>query len=322
MSEKFYVGRDLVDFADNGQRRPISRVTLMLDDETCYTAGDDTGAELIANCVFATQAMANNMLATLKGYVHKAFNAEAANIDPAAELGDGVTAMGIYSVFSEISDDGYGYPNIQASGERILEEEYNNGSPLQISINRKVAKAKAELRVDIDSITARVEGEGGLADQFTELKVTLDGVTVTDSTGTTLIKGSSIETDTLRVNAANVRGTLTAVTVDSSTIKGSTFASILDARGNVGGEIKMQYLADGLVAGGMRLDDQGAGTDEESRYRMYLYTENLLGTPFALKIKSAGNMSISSDADVYIKSGEIHLNGNVYINGELFSAAT
>ena len=40
------------------------------------------------------------------------FSAEDAALDPSAELGDGVTAGGIYSVISRLSDDGSGYAGI------------------------------------------------------------------------------------------------------------------------------------------------------------------------------------------------------------------
>ena len=49
-----------------------------------------------------------------------------------------------------------------------------------------------------------------ISGETTELKVLLDGVTVTDKTGTTKIKGSSIATDTLYVRAANITGSVTA----------------------------------------------------------------------------------------------------------------
>ena len=54
MSDKFFVGLDLTGVEDNGRQRPISRVTLLLDDENSVTAGDDTGAELLADCPHAT----------------------------------------------------------------------------------------------------------------------------------------------------------------------------------------------------------------------------------------------------------------------------
>lgn len=117
MSNKYYVGGDITSFSDNGKYKPISRVTLLVDDENSLTAGDDTGMEVIASCPHATQPMVNALLQTMKGYQYQAYEAGAANIDPAAELGDGVTVGGIYSPLSKLSDDGRGYAGISSPGE-------------------------------------------------------------------------------------------------------------------------------------------------------------------------------------------------------------
>ena len=122
--DKFYVGQDITSFSDNGEYHAISKVTLVIDDETSVTAGDNTGIEIQAECPFATQQMANAILNSIKGYRYRAYSAEASNIDPSFELGDGVTVSDIYSVISRIDDSGNGYPSISAPGESELQEEY------------------------------------------------------------------------------------------------------------------------------------------------------------------------------------------------------
>ena len=129
MSDKFFVGLDLTGMENNGVQRPISRVTFLLDDENSVTAGDDTGRELLADCPHATQAMAEAILAQVKGVQYRMFSADDAALDPSAELGDGVTAGGLYSVISRLSDDGSGYSGIAAPGESELEDEYPAGGP-------------------------------------------------------------------------------------------------------------------------------------------------------------------------------------------------
>lgn len=235
MSSKYYIGRDVMSFADNGERLPISRVTLLLDGQTGYTSGDDTGAEFTAECYFATQEMADSILARLTGHTYKAFSAGSANLDPAAELGDGVTVGGIYSTISSLSDDGNGFPDVSAPGERELEDEYPGGSPLMRSIERSLATVRAELRVDIDSITSTVEGlEGnmssirqdvdsielsvqGLDGEVYSLELTLSGVTIAGPNGTTLIKGSSIQTNSITADKLNITGAITFDDLDSDT---------------------------------------------------------------------------------------------------------
>lgn len=229
MSDKTFVGLDITGFENTGKYRPVSRVTLLVDDENVYTAGDDTGLELTASCPHATQKMVNALLAQLQGYQYQSFTADAANLDPAAELGDGVTVNGIYSIISQLDDDGRGFPDISSPGEVALEEEYPAAGPMTQEFNRQLADTRSQITktaeeiqllveseindlsssftVQLDNITGRVNGLDG---EFAELSLTLDGLTVTDSTGKTVINGSMIQTSNLYVNAANISGTLQA----------------------------------------------------------------------------------------------------------------
>ncbi len=228
MSDKYYVGGDIISFADNGKYKPISRVTLLVDDENSLTAGDDTGMEVIASCPHATQPMVNALLQTMKGYQYQAYEAGAANIDPAAELGDGVTVGGIYSPLSKLSDDGRGYAGISSPGEAEMEDEYPAGGYIAQEFNRKIAETRSIITKTSEEIMLKVEGVDG---KYTEVKTTLDGLTVTDASGTTKINGSSIKTDNLYVDAANIKGTLTADQIQASSISvgdlkdGSSYAT-------------------------------------------------------------------------------------------------
>lgn len=159
MSDKFFVGLDLTSAEDNGTHRPISRVTLLLDNENAVTAGDDTGVELLADCPHATQEMAAAILAQVKGHQYQMFSAEDAALDPSAELGDGITAGGIYSVISRLSDDGSGYAGVSAPGEAELEDEYPTGGPITKEFNRKVSMVRSQITKTAERITLLVENE-------------------------------------------------------------------------------------------------------------------------------------------------------------------
>lgn len=216
MSDKYYVGGDITSFSDNGKYKPISRVTLLVDDENSLTAGDDTGMEVIASCPHATQPMVNALLQTMKGYQYQAYEAGAANIDPAAELGDGVTVVGIYSPLSKLSDDGRGYASISSPGEAEMEDEYPSDGYITQEFNRKIAGTRSLITKTSEEIMLKVESIDG---KYTEVKTTLDGLTVTDASGTTKINGSSIKTDNLYVDAANITGTLTADKIQTGSIR-------------------------------------------------------------------------------------------------------
>lgn len=237
MSEKYYVGGDITSFSDNGRYKPISRVTLLVDDENSLTAGDDTGMEIVASCPHATQDMVNALLQTMKGYQYQAYEAGAANIDPAAELGDGVTVAGVYSPLSKISDDGRGYAGISSPGEAEMEDEYPSDGYITQEFNRKIAETRSTITKTSKEIMLKVEGIDG---KYTEVKTTLDGLTVTDASGTTKINGSSIKTDNLYVAAANITGTLTASQIQTGSIRvgdlkdGSNYATKTYVDNNAG----------------------------------------------------------------------------------------
>lgn len=237
MSEKYYVGGDITSFSDNGKYKPISRVTLLVDDENSLTAGDDTGMEIVASCPHATQPMVNALLQTMKGYQYQAYEAGAANIDPAAELGDGVTVGGIYSPLSKLSDNGRGYAGISSPGEAEMEDEYPAEGYITQEFNRKIAETRSTITKTSEEIMLKVEGLDG---KYTEVKTTLDGLTVTDASGTTKINGSSIETGNLYVAAANITGALTANQIQTGSIRvgdlkdGSDYATKTYVNNNAG----------------------------------------------------------------------------------------
>ena len=216
MSEKYFVGNDITSFSDNGKYKPISRVTLLVDDENSLTAGDDTGMELVASCPHATQAMVNSLLQTVKGYQYQAYEAGAANIDPAAELGDGVTVGGVYSPLSKIIDNGRGYADISSPGEMEMEDEYPSEGYIAQEFNRKIAETRSAITKTSEEINLEIQGVDG---RVSALQLTLDGVTITGSDGVTRINGGMIQANSvtatqidatnLKVAAANITGTLT-----------------------------------------------------------------------------------------------------------------
>lgn len=202
MSDKYYVGGDITSFADNGKYKPISRVTLLVDDENSLTAGDDTGMEVIASCPHATQPMVNALLQTMKGYRYQAYEASAANIDPAAELGDGVTVGGIYSPLSKVSDDGRGYAGISSPGEAEMEDEYPSEGYITQEFNRKIAETRSTITKTSEEINLKVEGIDGRVSDITQ---TVDGISLS-VTSASSPDGQTTATITLKVGPNNYTG--------------------------------------------------------------------------------------------------------------------
>lgn len=236
MPEKYFVGQDMTSFADNGRYKPISRVTLLLDDEKSLTAGDDTGMEITASCPHATQAMVNALLQTMKGYRYQAYEAGAANIDPAAELGDGVNVGGLYSPLSRIADDGRGYADISSPGELEMEDEYPSGGYIKQEFDRKIAQTRSSITKTSEAINLRINGIDGdvsslqvsLGNVQSVVSTKIDGKTaqsmIDQSVNKIELRVDGVDNDisSLRVELGNVRSEV------SGKINGSTAQSLID----------------------------------------------------------------------------------------------
>ena len=180
MSDIHTVGLDLFSFSDNGMRKPVSRITLYVnnEDDQVYTAGDDTGLELAATCIYATEEMAKTLLSMAKGAQYQMYEAQAANLDPAAELGDGIEVGGITSVIAQINDNGDGYPDVSASGEQEVEDEYP-GASRQGPIQRELSRARSLISKTNDRISMEIYGEdgkGGLNGRMNTFTMGLSGI--------------------------------------------------------------------------------------------------------------------------------------------------
>lgn len=334
MSDKYYVGGDITSFADNGKYKPISRVTLLVDDENSLTAGDDTGMEIVASCPHATQPMVNALLQTMKGYQYQAYEAGAANIDPAAELGDGVTVGGIYSPLSKLADDGRGYAGISSPGEAEMEDEYPSDGYITQEFNRKIAETRSTITKTSEEIMLKVEGIDG---KYTEVKTTLDGLTVTDASGTTKINGSSIKTDNLYVDAANIKGTLTADQIQTGSIRvgdlkdGSNYATKTYVDNNAGlnaNEVNSAIATyiDGTSITAQKLRGQTVELLANSNTKVGEISLVETNVDYGVGIKTLyGGIKLESATNVYLKAsgaygGFITLSNNIVSlgGGELY----
>lgn len=125
MSDKIFIGSDVVDL-DTGQKKNITKVVLTRSNDTWFEAGDDSGDTLESTNPWATQAMAEAILAEVKGVSYLPYTATDALLDPAAEIGDSVTIGGVYSeIVSMDLDLGVaGCVGLSAPGVDEIEDEY------------------------------------------------------------------------------------------------------------------------------------------------------------------------------------------------------
>lgn len=207
--DKTYLGRRLAEFSPGIASQPITKVELLDENgDVVGVSGSDTGRTLTALQPDGTNAMAASILAKVSGYKHIGYEGSEALLDPAVELGDAVTVDGFYVplIALDMTFDPMLAPDISAPDADEIDDEYPYKSPTQRQIERNFAKARSLITKTSEEIMLKVEGIDG---KYTEVKTTLDGLTVTDASGTTKINGSSIETSTLKVSSANITGTLT-----------------------------------------------------------------------------------------------------------------
>lgn len=217
MSDKHYIGLDVTSFENTGKHKPVSRVTLFVDEENYYTSGDDTGKEITASCPSATQEMADTLLAKFVGYEHQSFNAGSANIDPAAELGDGVTVGGIYATLSRLNDAGTGYAGISAADEPELEEEYPYLSPIQQEINRQSTETRSLITKKAEEISQKVTNEvAGLSSAFT---VKLDSITAEIQGVENAVSSVELTVDSLTSRIQDAEGNISTLEQTATSLR-------------------------------------------------------------------------------------------------------
>lgn len=202
--DKVFLGQRLGKFEPGLEHLPISRVDLLDENgDLLHTAGDDTGRTLEAVHPDATQEMAESILASVRGFTYRPYEAKETILDPAAELGDGITLGGVYSLLAHASTDydALCLSDLEAPASDEIDEEYPYQDPLERLIQRNIQSVRSFITKTAEEINLTVED---LDKQLgTTLRVGLDGVTITNAKGESVtISGGQIDAST--INAAQL----------------------------------------------------------------------------------------------------------------------
>lgn len=143
---------------DSPQFDSYSKVIIHIDDESYVEAGTDSGRTLEIDNPFGTQQMAADILEKLRGYQYQPYEATGALLDPAAEIGDGVTVGGVYgglyrreTLFSRLMAS-----EIAAPQDKEIDHEFAFESPMERKFSREIGDVRATLIVQSDQIAAKV----------------------------------------------------------------------------------------------------------------------------------------------------------------------
>lgn len=115
---------------------------------------------------------------------------------------------------------------------------------------------------------------------------------------------------TFEALATNEKTVINGAYIKTGTVEASNFVTYtVSDTTETYGELKMFYKAyewdpdyQALLAGGIRMDDEGLGTDTSSRFRLWIYTSELEGSAFrvSLKLSSAYRASLEAQGQIYI----------------------
>lgn len=180
-------------------------------EDIVFVAGDDTGRTLEIENPWGTQANANDILARIKSFQYQPYVATAALLDPAAEIGDGVTVNGIYSGIYErrTTFSGLMTSDISAPYEEEIDHEYGYESSKDRKYSRQFAEAKSQIALTASQILAEVsareageeELRGAISIQATQIEAKVSksggsgssfGWTLDDSSWTITAGGNTV----------------------------------------------------------------------------------------------------------------------------------
>lgn len=159
MSSSVNVLKNMVSFDKAEQFDGYSKVIIIVSDEVEYSAGTETGRTLTLNCPWGTQEVANNILESIKGFQYQPMTAEDALVDPSVEIGDGISANGVYSgVYSLETKFNSNLPtSVSAPADEELYEEHTYIPKTEREVTRKFLDFQSQFRIQDGKISAEVE---------------------------------------------------------------------------------------------------------------------------------------------------------------------
>lgn len=243
MADKVYIGKEAEAYHSSPEKE-YSRVTIVVGNDEdgdiiAYTAGNDTKDELLVECPWGTQAMANALLAALAGFKYKPYTAEGTYTHPAAELGDAVTVGediygGIYIRNTEYSVEPIS--DLSAPTTEEIDDEYDYEEPIKRELKRRIINGdnavKASITVELGEIRLEIAGKIDSNDAQSLIQQTLNNITLSVTDGTQantskfVISGTGISavSDNITLNANSIN-------LSTATISGQLSAAKIDVAG-------------------------------------------------------------------------------------------
>lgn len=154
------LGKQVKEMDTSPQLDAYSGVEIVIDDDTSVFAGNRSGRVLEIQNPWGTQEQAQNILASLMstGFQYQPYTASGALLNPAAEIGDGVTLNGVYSGIYKMTRR-YGSmadADISAPQDEQIDHEYPYEPKQDRVYKREIADAQAQITINSNAISAEV----------------------------------------------------------------------------------------------------------------------------------------------------------------------
>ena len=286
--------RNMVSFDKAEQFDGFSKVVIIVSDEIEYSAGTDTGRTLTLNCTWGTQEIANNILQSIKGFQYQPMTANGALIDPSAEIGDGISANGVYSgIYSlDLTYNSNLPADVSAPADEELYEEHTYVPKSEREVTRKFLEFQSQFRIQDGKISAEVEERKSDTKSIrATLEVQADQITakVNKNDGSSSTFGWALETASWRIFSGS--NTVLKADKDGLEVKGVIRAT----SGEIGG-FK-------ITSNSLTYNNQAWGGTNSTG--IYIGPSGIqLGKNF--KVDSAGNLTAESGTfSGYVKAGNI-----------------
>lgn len=342
LSESVFIGRSAKGYTSTPELPKYTKVRINVDDDSCYEAGSgDNVLEL--DCPWGSQQMANDILESIREFVYRPYDTEWAKLDPAAELGDGVTINGVFSgiYVNETNFSTLMAARIAAPQENAVDHEYPYKSPTDRKTTRQFAETRASLRVNAASIQAEVTArETSEAEMRAALELHAQEIAarVTQTGGNSASFGWSLTADGFVLESSgqevfratkdgvDITGKITATSgFIGSKDSGFTITqnAIYNKLSELYGTVDGVYIgADGIALGGGKFRVNSYG-------QLYATDGTFTGNVYANRIQTGGDAGTIQGSQ--IGSGTIttantngYLNGGIangYFAGDVFSGA-
>ena len=207
MSDVINLGTRVSNLDVSPQFDTYSKVIIHIDDDTQVSAGNDTGRVLEIDNPLGTQALAQEILAKLRGFRYQPYQADDALLDPAAEIGDAVNTPSVYGgIYTRSRTFGrLMKADVSAPCDEEINHEYEFESPTERKFKREMGDVRASLIIQSNMIQAEVVARQNADNEMSSrITQTANAITAEVVARQTAVDGLRTETNTkfTQTNAA------------------------------------------------------------------------------------------------------------------------